>query len=644
MPINNPGPSSSTVANTSAAPFAGVYSYAQLPSASLYAAGTTAWTTDQGMVVSNGSSWTSTSITSPVGPNALDTIPIMGVITHSYGTNTILKYQIITASIDDTAGNITVKTQLTFSASVGDTIRVYGLGSPFDGIWRVTALSQPGGTNYATYTYNNPAAVGMSVVGAFNVPVGSAYAYYQGSSGSGAGYIGSGGIVWAMILSKRAFCVPASYLYTYSGGTIIGGNDDPGLATYVTRMLAKSPLPQYVYIDLGINDMTQTTATYSLANLQSVVTASMTRLLSAGIIPVMMAIRPVQASASYSLTNLQINKKTKQYNKWLQNYCRQVGAIYVDSNSLSRDVYSTNAAVGGDLARIYKDFVHVGGFGGKKDGTAINAVLSKTLPPNGSPALTAADAIDSTYNVTGSIVPVINTGVASVPGGIFTQVVADTALTTTAVLFDSVYVKAIGAGTSAVTAGVQKSTATGPDGSLLPGYELVLKFGAGTGPKNVYIYVNNANGTITTGSSTYSNGDIVQAEMEVSIPASGVTLTGSPVYQMPGLVLAEKIEYPASTSSIQNFSCFANNSSTDYAALTAYDTTAFGATTDIAFDGTVATPIVTSRTYSITPASNYVQLYAQVGILSGTLGAGPFTVIIRSITLRKIDPVYGEPF
>jgi len=577
-------------------------------------------------------------VTAVGGTNALDTIPVMGVIAHSFGTNTLFKYQIITASIDDALGNITVKTQLSFNASVGDTIRVNGLGSPYDGIWRVSALSQPGGTNYATYTYNNPAAVGTAAVATFNVPLASAYAYYQGSSGAGAGYLGSGGIVWAMILSKRAFCIPASYLYAYSGGTIIGGGDDPGLATYVTRMLAKSPAPQYVYIDLGINDMTQTSATYALSNLQSVVTASMSRLLSAGIIPIMMAIRPVQASASYSLTNLQVNKKTKQYNKWLQNYCRQVGAIYVDSNSLSRDVNSTNAAVGGDLARIYKDFVHVGGFGGKKDGTAINAVLSKVLPPNGSPALTAADAFDATYNVTGSIAPTINTGVATVPSGIFTQTITDTALTTTAVLFDSVYVKAIGAGTSAVTAGIQASTATGPDGTLLPGFELVLKFGAGTGPKTVYIYLNNANGTITTAANTYSAGDSVQAEMEVNIPSSGVTISGNPVYQMPAIVLAEKIEFPASTSSIQNFSCFANQASTDYAAVTAY------ATTDVAFEGTVATPIVTSRTYSITPASNYVQLYAQVGVQSGTLGAGPYTVIIRSITLRKIDPTYGEPF
>lgn len=575
-------------------------------------------------------------VTAVGGTNALDTIPIMGVISHSFGVNTLLKYQAITASIDDTAGNITVKTQLTLGASVGDVIRVYGLGSPYDGIWRINSLSQPGGINYATYTYNNPAAVGMAAVPTFNVPLASAYVVYQGSSGAGAGYIGSGGAVWAMTLSKRAFCLPTSYIYAYSGGTIIGGGDDPGLATYVTKMIAKSPAPQYVYIDLGINDLTQTSATYSLSNLQSVVTTAMSRLLSAGIIPVMMAVRPVQASASYSLTNLQINKKTKQYNKWLQNYCRQVNAVYVDSNSLSRDVNSTNAAVGGNLARIYKDFVHVGGYGGRKDGVAINAVLSKTLPPNGSPALTAADAVDSTYNVTGSIAPVINTGVSSVPSGIFTQTVADTALTTTAALFDSVYVKAIGAGTSAVTAGVQASTATGPDGALLPGFELVLKFGAGTGPKTAYIYLNNANGTITSAASTYAAGDSLQAEMEVSIPSSGVTTSGNPVYQMPGVVLGEKIEYPATVNSTQYSSAFANQSSTDYGAVTAYSAN------DIAFDGTVATPVITTRVNTV--SAGYALVYAQVGLQSGTLGAGPYTVIIRSITVRKIDPTYGEPF
>lgn len=569
-------------------------------------------------------------------PASTQTIPIMGVISHSFGVNTILKYQAITASIDDTAGNITVKTQLTLGASVGDVIRVYGLGAPYDGIWRINSLSQPGGINYATYTYNSPTAVGMAAVPTFNIPLGSAYVAYQGTSGGGAGYMGSGGIAWAMMLSKRAFCVPTSYMFAYSGGTIIGGGDDPGLATYVTRMLAKNPAPKYVYIDLGINDLTQASATYAISNLQPIVMDAMSKFLTAGIIPVMMAVRPVQASASYTLTNLQINKKTKQYNKWLQNYCRQVGAVYVDSNSLSRDVNSTNAAVGGNLARIYKDFVHVGGYGGKKDGSAINAVLSKVLPPNGAPALTAADAVDSTYNTTGSIAPIINTGVSSVPSGIFTQTVADTALTTTAVLFDSVYVKAIGAGTSAVTAGVQASTATGPDGSLLPGFELILKFNAGTGPKTAYIYLNNSNGTITSSGTTYSAGDALQAEMEVSIPSSGVTITGNPVYQMPGVVLGEKVEYPATVNSTQYASAFANQSSTDYAAVTAYSTT------DIGFEGTIATPVITTRANTV--SAGYALVYAQVGVQSGTLGAGPFTVIIRSITVRKVDPTYGEPF
>ena len=277
------------------------------------------------------------------------------------------------------------------------------------------------------------------------------------------------------------------------------------------------------------------------------------------------------------------------------------------------------------------------GFGGKKDGTAINAVLSKVLPPNNSPTLTAADAFDATYNVTGSIAPVVNTGVATVPSGIFTQTVADTLLTTTAVLFDSVYVKALGAGTSAVTAGVQASTATGPDGTLLPGFELVLKFPAGTGPKTVYIYLNNANGTITSSASTYTGGDSLQVEMEVSIPSSGVTTAGNPVYQMPAIVAAEKVEYPASTTNVQYFSSFANQGSTDYAAVTAYSAT------DIAFDGVVSTPIINTRTYSVTPGSDYAQCYAQVGVLSGTL-TGTYTVIIRSIAMRKIDPVYGEPF
>ncbi len=61
MPINNPGPSSSALANTKTQVTAGVYTFATLPSASLYPVGTMAWTTDQGMFVSDGVNWESTS-------------------------------------------------------------------------------------------------------------------------------------------------------------------------------------------------------------------------------------------------------------------------------------------------------------------------------------------------------------------------------------------------------------------------------------------------------------------------------------------------------------------------------------------------------------------------------------------------------
>lgn len=57
MPINNPGPSSSAVANTAPAPFAGTFAYAQLPLASQYPIGTSVYTPEQGVLYNNGTNW-----------------------------------------------------------------------------------------------------------------------------------------------------------------------------------------------------------------------------------------------------------------------------------------------------------------------------------------------------------------------------------------------------------------------------------------------------------------------------------------------------------------------------------------------------------------------------------------------------------
>lgn len=597
------------------------YTYATLPVVANYPVGSTVWTSDRGVFVNNGTKWVSVS---PATPSPIETTPIMGVIAHSFGTNTVNKYQIINASVNltDNAGTIQIKTQLSFNLSVNDVIKVYGLGFPYDGVWSITALSQPGG--YATYTYVNSAAAGLPTGTSIPTP-GSAYAYCASQVGNNAGYYGAGGIAWAMVLAKRAFCVPPSYILCYSGGTLIGGGDDPGLAGNVTNMLAKSPLPQYVYIDLGINDCTSTTIT--LAQMQSTVSTNIPRLIAAGIIPVIMGVRPVQTAYSGTLTALQVNKKTKQYNKWLNNYCKQIGAVYVDSNYLSRDVDSTNAAVGGDLAAIYADFVHVNCLGGKRDGLAIYSVLSKVLPPNATPALTLADAYDATYNKTGSI----TTAVSGTPGGIFNATVADTTLTGSAVQFNTIWASVSGAGTSAVTAGVRANTATASDGTLLPGYELVLKFGAGSGPRTVFIWPGSSNGLILQSSGVISGGDTIQAEMEISIPSS--TVTTGVTYTVPSITLTEKAETPSGVFANQIIGAFL-----------AGNTIVASQTNDIAYEGVVATPVLTVRSSLSTGGTIGITPLISVGVSSGTLGAGPYTVIIRSITLRKVDPVYGEPF
>jgi hypothetical protein len=79
MPILNPGPSSSAVANTRSALSAGTYLYANLPPASQYPAGTTVWTTDRGQFISNGTNWSATSSLS--GSYTVSTLPSASSVT-----------------------------------------------------------------------------------------------------------------------------------------------------------------------------------------------------------------------------------------------------------------------------------------------------------------------------------------------------------------------------------------------------------------------------------------------------------------------------------------------------------------------------------------------------------------------------------
>ena len=226
----------------------GTYTYATLPAASANT-GKTAYTSDQGLVYSNGVAWVALS-SSRYFPGV--SRPLVALLAHSYGNNTLSKLNIQTYQVIDAFGTVKVTlTDAMLGAQFGGIGRVQGLGAPYDGICQFMSVD----AGQVNLTFYRNALVGAS--GAVQTPtIGSAYLWDMGSEGATGGYSFQAYLSWARAFSFDAFMAPGSYMFFKSGGGIIPlFSQDPGLVGHITNLLAKSPLPQFAVVDLGVNDI-----------------------------------------------------------------------------------------------------------------------------------------------------------------------------------------------------------------------------------------------------------------------------------------------------------------------------------------------------------------------------------------------------
>lgn len=541
---------------------------------------------------------------------------IAAVLSHSYGLNTIPKAPILSASA--AAGVVTIATQANLNLAANEMVYVYGMTSQlglqnWDGYFQLTAANNSGPFQY---TFNNPL---LGTVPSFNLPNGQVYLYIADAAIGigGIGYNPQSGVVWAKVLSYDGFWLPPSYVYGATGGGILPlFSSDPGVVTLATYIAARSPRAGLIFTDLGINDANSGS---NFANCQAAMISAASIMRSSGGVPVMLCIRP-------SALSLSANKWAKQWNRWLWNYANVGGWITIDTTKLLVDPTSN---IGAGLAAMYADNVHLNDVGGLMDGHDIankisNPAIGSGFTGSSGPIIlngndeinSAADQYDSALNPTGTIAPL--TG--GIPVGVFSGTVGAVAIAgTQTVVGQGLSALNFGAGTSAPTIGISPRTDTTPDGTIIPASEAVCTFGNGTGPKEMELFLNGSGGSILPGAGTYTAGDKLKLSMEYEIdPAS---ITPGVVYVAPNLVLAED----ASTGSRISVSSLGGAGNT----LTG---------SQLVTKGVISTPVLLTRSNStdIVP-----QIY--VGISSGTLTT-PLVIRIRSISLRKADPVYGEPF
>lgn len=128
--------------------------------------------------------WQSISASSSSGA-AINTRPIVGMIAHSYGNNTCSQAHITSYQIVDSAGTLAVSTWNNLGLSTpNDYVRLWGLGSPYDGIYAITSAAGystnttgtlSGSTTSATQTLtaSNPSVLPGMVITGTGVPGGT---------------------------------------------------------------------------------------------------------------------------------------------------------------------------------------------------------------------------------------------------------------------------------------------------------------------------------------------------------------------------------------------------------------------------------------------------------------------------------------
>lgn len=538
----------------------------------------------------------------PCGSTAVANRPIFAYIAHSYAVRTIPKAEINTVVVS--GGNtLTVNSYGGISLSTNYIFRIYGVSSTVDGYYTVATANNGTGVYTASVTGIPNGTYSSSVPGL-------GWIYDMGTGGATGGY-STNWLSVARMTMGNAFALPPSYVFGVNGGRIIGGQitGDIGLSGWVTALLTKTPKPAWTVIDQGINDC----GNNSLSSMESTYLTQVKRLRTANIFVLAAFV------LGGSNTTLSVNECARAFNLWLLEQA-QAGILYTfDPTKRTLDPTSTTGTtLTRDFDQSDTNHVHLNANGSIDVAHSMSDQYKLILPALKTSAISAADQIDATNNPYGTF----TTLSSSIPSGVFQGTAGSINLTGSLQTIGGIQILDFSTNSNTITAAVSARTDTNPDGSTVVGSELVITFPSGTygSPTGVLIYCSTgSNGLISSGGSTYSASSYIQMESDVEIDTAN--LSGTPY--IPQLNLTEQ-DGSGNAIVVNTFgdSLAVLNSATPGLAAGSYQ---------------LITPAFLTR-----PASSFIQPAIQLRMAGTTTGAIIYR--IRSMSVRNVDPVNGEPF
>lgn len=420
--------------------------------------------------------------------------PIVALIGHSFAANHTNKAPIV--SISRTGGIVTFTTDISIAASVGELYRISGCGYAYDNYFaKLTAANN--GTKTYSYVVSD---LGIESAKTPN----NGYVTNLGSGGIGGGYNSAAWLAHANVFLNNAFLLPRSYIFPKNGGGFIKADaNDPGFEEQCRRLSLFDVKPSIVVVDLGINDLGSHT-------IQAVIDAvddglKILNTWTKDIIFIMP--RPSNQGST-------VNRKAAEFTTRM--LAKSVSGDFYVLNT--RDRLSDRASTVGAMISGYAiDGLHINAAGAIQDGYAFAQQFGFLFPQSNTGMYCQTDAFDSSNNHYGDI-----TG-----GGIFTAAGSVVTLDGTLKAVGNCFATVSGAGTSTATAQLLARTDTYADGTVIPGFELVIKFSAGSGSKAVVVtFGPSGSGNYSllgpdSGNNTYAHGDELIASMEYSFdPAS----------------------------------------------------------------------------------------------------------------------------
>lgn len=240
-----------------------------------------------------------------------------------------------------------------------------------------------------------------------------------------------GYMTWLGFYSKQAF----NYFPTGTNDVASSGNY--GISgDKIAKALARvgdviAERPDICILLIGTNNLVDTAATF--ASMTTDYAAIVSRLLGAGITPVLIPILP--RSNWGSLTAPQIitaRNLQNRVNSWIRAYpLRDARVIVADP---TRYLIDATSATGDPVASYFRDGLHPGVSGARRIGKALWEALSPHVAPGTSLFLSAADTFHATENPTGNLLTngmmlgtagVASTGVSGVVADSWTASRAD---------------------------------------------------------------------------------------------------------------------------------------------------------------------------------------------------------------------------